>query len=56
MLLVMSFVALPVLPDRGFGPYEAFNPHSLWLMTIAIAGVSFIGYVAVKLAGARYGT
>jgi uncharacterized membrane protein (DUF4010 family) len=56
ILLVMSFVALPVLPDRGFGPYSAVNPHALWLMTIAIAGVSFIGYVAVRIIGARYGT
>lgn len=55
-LLAMSFIALPVLPDRGYGPYQALNPHSLWLMTIAIAGVSFIGYVAVKAGGARYGT
>jgi uncharacterized membrane protein (DUF4010 family) len=55
ILAAMSFLALPVLPDRGFGPYAAFNPHELWLMTIAIAGVSFIGYVAVKVAGARYG-
>ena len=51
----MSFLALPVLPDRGFGPYDALNPRQLWLMTIAIAGVSFIGYVAVKIAGTRYG-
>ena len=56
ILLVMSFVALPVLPDRGYGPYDAINPHALWLMTIAIAGVSFIGYVAVRIIGARYGT
>ena len=56
ILLVMSFVALPVLPDRGFGPYEAINPHTLWLMTIAIAGVSFIGYVAVRVIGTRFGT
>jgi uncharacterized membrane protein (DUF4010 family) len=56
ILLVMSFVALPVLPDRDFGPYGALNLHALWLMTIAIAGVSFIGYVAVKLIGAKYGT
>ena len=55
ILFAMTFVALPVLPDRGFGPYQALNPHDLWLMTIAIAGVSFIGYVAVKAAGARYG-
>lgn len=55
ILLAMSFIALPILPDRGYGPYDAINPHSLWLMTIAIAGVSFIGYVAVKVGGARYG-
>ena len=56
ILLVMSFIALPVLPDRGFGPYGAINPHTLWMMTIAIAGVSFIGYLAVRIIGTRYGT
>jgi uncharacterized membrane protein (DUF4010 family) len=56
ILLAMSFVVLPVLPDEGYGPYEALNPYSLWLMTIVVAGVSFIGYVAVKVAGTRYGT
>jgi uncharacterized membrane protein (DUF4010 family) len=55
ILLAMTFVALPVLPDRGYGPYEALNPYELWLMTIVIAGVSFIGYVAMKVAGERYG-
>ncbi|HMN84947.1 MAG TPA: DUF4010 domain-containing protein, partial [Bauldia sp.] len=45
-----------VLPDRGYGPYGALNPYDLWLMTIAIAGVSFIGYIAVKIGGDRYGT
>jgi uncharacterized membrane protein (DUF4010 family) len=55
ILLAMTFVALPILPNRGFGPYEALNPYSLWVMTIAIAGVSFLGYVAVKVAGERYG-
>lgn len=55
ILLAMTFVALPVLPDRGFGPYEALNPYELWLMTIVIAGVSFVGYVATKVAGERTG-
>jgi uncharacterized membrane protein (DUF4010 family) len=55
ILLAMTFVVLPVLPDRGFGPFEAFNPWQLWVMTIAIAGVSFVGYVAVKAFGERYG-
>ncbi|MCB1502069.1 MAG: DUF4010 domain-containing protein [Bauldia sp.] len=54
-LLAMTFVALPVLPDRGFGPYQVLNPYELWLMTIVIAGVSFTGYVATRVAGERYG-
>jgi uncharacterized membrane protein (DUF4010 family) len=55
ILLAMTFLALPLLPDRGFGPNQALNPHGLWLMAIAIAGVSFIGYVAIKVAGQKYG-
>jgi uncharacterized membrane protein (DUF4010 family) len=55
ILLAMTFLALPLLPNRGFGPNQALNPHSLWLMAIAIAGVSFIGYVAIKVAGQKYG-
>jgi uncharacterized membrane protein (DUF4010 family) len=55
ILSAMTFVVLPLLPDRGFGPYDALNPRNLWLMTIAIAGVSFIGYVALKVFGTRYG-
>ena len=55
ILLAMSFVALPVLPDRGFGPHQALNPREIWLMTVVIAGVSFVGYVSVKIAGERYG-
>jgi uncharacterized membrane protein (DUF4010 family) len=45
-----------VLPDKGYGPYEVLNPYQLWLMTIVIAGVSFIGYVATKVAGERHGS
>lgn len=55
ILLAMSFVVLPVLPDQGFGPYDAFNPSRLWLMTIVIAAVSFAGYVAVRVGGAEHG-
>lgn len=55
ILLSMTFVVLPLLPDHGLGPYEAFNPRRLWLMTIVIACVSFAGYVAVRIAGSQFG-
>jgi uncharacterized membrane protein (DUF4010 family) len=55
VLLAMSVILLPVLPDRGFGPFQALNPHELWLMTILIAAVSAVGYAAIKIAGDRWG-
>jgi len=54
-LLTMSVVLLPVLPDRGFGPWEALNPYELWLMVVLISGISFAGYVAVRAMGERRG-
>ncbi|MGB2942217.1 MAG: DUF4010 domain-containing protein [Candidatus Macondimonas sp.] len=50
-LLLISVVLLPVLPDRGYGPWEVFNPYRLWWMVVLIAGISFGGYFAVKLLG-----
>lgn len=55
VLLAMSFVALPLLPDRGYGPYQSVNPHELWLLTIAMAGVSFVAYAAIRIFGPSRG-
>lgn len=55
ILLAMTVILLPVLPDRNMGPWQALNPRELWLMTILIAAVSAAGYVAVKLMGERRG-
>ena len=52
---VLSLIVLPILPNRGFGPYEAINPHQVWLMIVLVAGVSLAGYMALRLVGARYG-
>lgn len=55
LLAAMTFIALPLLPNRAIDPWGAINPHELWLITILIAAVSFTGYVAVKLAGPSRG-
>ena len=55
-LLLISVVMLPVLPNQGFGPGEALNPYKMWWVVVMIAGISFVGYVAIKVAGARIGT
>lgn len=55
-LLVISVIFLPLLPDRGFGPYEALNPYWIWWMVVLICGISFAGYFAIKFIGNRLGT
>lgn len=52
---VLSFVILPILPDKNFGPYGAFNPYQAWMMVVLISGLSLTGYVALRLTGQRYG-
>ncbi len=54
-LLLMSVVLLPVLPDRGLGPWEALNPYRIWWMVVLIAALSSVGYLAIRLAGPRRG-
>jgi uncharacterized membrane protein (DUF4010 family) len=54
-LLAMTFLLLPVLPDRTIDPLGVVNPHDVWVMTIAVAAVSFAGYVAVGVFGDRLG-
>jgi len=55
VLLAMTVILLPLLPDRNMGPWQALNPRELWLMTILIAAVSATGYVAVRVMGERRG-
>jgi uncharacterized membrane protein (DUF4010 family) len=54
-LLIMSVVLLPVLPNRGFGPWQALNPFEIWTMVVLICLLSFAGYVGIKLLGDRKG-
>jgi uncharacterized membrane protein (DUF4010 family) len=54
-LLLISVVMLPVLPDQGFGPWQMINPYHVWWMVVLIAGISYLGYFAIRIAGDRHG-
>jgi uncharacterized membrane protein (DUF4010 family) len=55
VLLTMTVVLLPALPDRTVDPWNALNPHQIWLMTVLVGAVSYAGYIAVRIAGERRG-
>jgi uncharacterized membrane protein (DUF4010 family) len=55
VLLAMSFLLLPVLPNRTIDPWNSINPYEIWVLAILIAAISFSGYVAVRMFGDRLG-
>jgi uncharacterized membrane protein (DUF4010 family) len=54
-LLLIAAVIVPLLPNREVGPWEALNPRMIGMLVLLIAGLSYLGYVAVRLFGSRLG-
>lgn len=54
---IISLIILPVLPNETYGPppFDAFNPYKTWLMVVFISGISFLGYVLIKVIGGSRG-
>jgi uncharacterized membrane protein (DUF4010 family) len=55
VLLAMTVILLPILPNREVDPLRSLNPFEIWLMTVTLAAVSFAGYAAVRMFGAERG-
>ena len=53
---LIALAVLPFLPNRAFGPYDAWNLQQLWLVVILVTGLSFAGYVANRIFGESHGT
>lgn len=52
---IITAIILPVLPNETMGPLDVLNPRQVWYMVVLIAGISFAGYVLVKIFGSRKG-
>ncbi|NNU49806.1 MgtC/SapB family protein [Rhizobium sp. WYCCWR 11279] len=55
IFLAMAFIVLPALPTTPIGPFGGVSPAETWMLVILLAGISFIGYVAVKALGQTRG-
>jgi uncharacterized membrane protein (DUF4010 family) len=53
--VAITGVILPLVPNRTFGPFDAFNPHRTWLLVVLISGLGFLGYIAMRALGTRAG-
>jgi len=52
---LVSAVILPLLPNEFVGPYDLINPFQIWLLVVFVSGISFFGYVLMKVFGADKG-
>ncbi len=49
--LLVAVIVLPLLPNQTYGPLDVLNPFQVGLMIVLITGISFVGYVAIRLLG-----
>ena len=54
-LAVITVIVLPLLPNRGYGPWQVLNPREIWLVVVLVTALSFVGFVAMRLLGERRG-
>jgi len=54
-LAVVSVIVLPLVPNRGYGPWGVLNPFEIWLVVVLVSGLGFAGFVAMRLLGERRG-
>lgn len=55
VLVTMTFLLLPLLPDHTIDPWDTLNPTRIWEMAIFVCLLSFAGYVAIRLFGSKNG-
>ncbi|MFH1404141.1 MAG: MgtC/SapB family protein [Candidatus Altiarchaeota archaeon] len=53
--MVISFIILPALPNVAVDPWRVLNPQKIWLLVVLISGISYFGYILVKLLGVNRG-
>jgi uncharacterized membrane protein (DUF4010 family) len=52
---VLALVVLPLLPEGPYGPGVGIEPRKLWTLVLLFAGLSFAGYLALRIAGPERG-
>jgi len=55
ILAAATLIVLPLVPNELIGPFDAINPHNLWLIVILIMLIGALGHLALRLLGQRIG-
>ena len=55
VLLSMTLLVLPLVPDVPISWLAGVNPHKVWMLAVLLAAISYLGYLGVKLGGEHKG-
>ncbi len=55
VLAAATLIVLPLVPNAYIGPFDALNPHHLWLIVILVMLISAFGHLALRLFGGHVG-
>jgi uncharacterized membrane protein (DUF4010 family) len=55
VLAAMTVIVLPLLPAEPVDPWNAVSPRDIWLLTLLIAAIHFVGYAAMRIVGPEHG-
>ncbi len=53
--VLITFIVLPVLPNKTYDPFGVLNPHEIWLMVVLVVGISLGGYISYRFLGHHAG-
>lgn len=52
---IATVVVWPQLPDKPMGPFDALNPHAIWLFAILVLAIGACGHMLTRILGPKYG-
>ena len=55
LFTVAVLVILPLVPDRGVGPFGGVNPRTVWRLVVLVMVAGGVGYISLRLLGPRFG-
>lgn len=55
ILAAATLIILPLVPNAYLGPFDAINPHNLWLIVILVMLIGALGHLALRWLGGRIG-
>lgn len=52
---IFDFLFPNLTPPPGFDSINVLNPYNIWFLVVLVSGISFLGYILVKIFGKGHG-